>query len=879
MEPILNSPMTRRKLFQSSAGVIGLSQIVGATGAASRPDESVESPGPAAPELPDLTPARWIWYPSSRCLANTFVLLQRRLELRRPIRRATGWISADSRYLLRVNGRRVQWGPAPCDPRFLEADPVDLTPFLRQGGNVIGAQVVFFGHGDGTCPAGKPGFLFWLEIESEEGTVERVVSDGSWLACLPRAWRPGQYKRSFVRALQEEFDARLYPEGWSEPAFVPDAHWLKAMVLDNPVDKPPITSHFENYLFGFHAEREAAQLRPRRIPLLDERLMPVKGLSESLWLEWNRPPEEYFDVLTPDASTVVGGPAAEEMEPGVWQTVLDGSRAAVLTFDLPEQAVGWPYFTIEAAAGTTVELLVHEAHRVGGPALLGNHWNSWTRFICRQGSNTFETFDYESCRWIQLHIRSAAGPVKVSNVGLRRRILPWPQKPTVRLGEPALQRLMDASINTLNNCALDVCVDGMARERQQYSGECGHQLHAIRLSLGETRLPERFVTTFSQGLTQEGYFLDCWPGYDRMARLMSRPLELAGWGPILDHGIGFVFDCYHHYMHTGQLSALGEVFGRLKKFIAYLQALPRADGLLPVEGLGTPIVWMDHQAYRSQRHKQCAFNLYAAGMLEQAYARLCRAFEDQRAARAAERMANELRQAAVNRFWSASEGLFVDNLPWLGSEEQMRCSDRTLAMSVLFGLCPEGQTAAAVEALASVPPHMRMSYPANACWRLWALAEAGRPDVALNDLRRRWATMESVKWNNTLQEDWHVQPDSWQQWSHCGVVPLYFMHMSVAGVRPLEPGFARCEIRPQLADLTELELVTHTPRGPIHFASTGNRGDRTVALETPASCQTELVVHRAEQLDLLAVEAPARSGSVRYLVPAGRRIELRLRHT
>jgi len=25
----------------------------------------------------------------------------------------------------------VQWGPAPCDPRTLDADPTDVKPFLK----------------------------------------------------------------------------------------------------------------------------------------------------------------------------------------------------------------------------------------------------------------------------------------------------------------------------------------------------------------------------------------------------------------------------------------------------------------------------------------------------------------------------------------------------------------------------------------------------------------------------------------------------------------------------------------------------------------------------------------------------------------------------
>ena len=79
----------------------------------------------------------------------------------------------------------------------------------------------------------------------------------------------------------------------------------------------------------------------------------------------------------------------------------------------------------------------------------------------------------------------------------------------------------------------------------------------------------------------------------------------------------------------------------------------------------------------------------------------------------------------------------------------------------------------------------------------------GRVDVVLKILRERWATMPSVLLNNTLQEDWKVQPDSGSQWSHCAVVPLYFLFMSVAGLTPLSPGFKRVEIRPQPRDVRQ----------------------------------------------------------------------------
>lgn len=84
----------------------------------------------------NLAPAKWIWMPSRRCLPNTFVLFRRELNLDRVPAQATGWLTADSRYRLTVNGERIQWGPAPCDPRWQEADPFDIAHLLRPGQNV-----------------------------------------------------------------------------------------------------------------------------------------------------------------------------------------------------------------------------------------------------------------------------------------------------------------------------------------------------------------------------------------------------------------------------------------------------------------------------------------------------------------------------------------------------------------------------------------------------------------------------------------------------------------------------------------------------------------------------------------------------------------------
>jgi len=680
-----------------------------------------------------------------------------------------------------------------------------------------------------------------------------------------------------LRALQEEFDARLYPFGWSAPGFQTGPAWVPAAVLEGSPNQPALSASSYEYMLDIGGTVAGMELRPRSIPLLRESFVSAARLAESYQFDWRTPPRDYFDFRTPNAFTAVPADRIEETSPGEWSLELDPARGTALTFEFSEQIVGWPAFTIEAPAGTVIELLVHEAHALGGPPLLNTHFDSWTRFTCRPGRNDFETFDFESLRWLQLHIHNAAGPVKVSRVGVRRRVFPWPNQPLVRSNEPALQRLFDASVNTLNNSAQETLVDGMARERQQYSGDGGHQLHAVHLAFGEPRLVARYLTTWSQGLTKEGFFLDCWPAFDRLARLIERQLDLTGWGPILDHGVGFNFDCWSHYLYTGDLQALREPYPRLVRFARYLQELVGTDGLLPVENLGIPSVWIDHIAYQRQPHKQCAFNLYTAAAMRHALAPMCVAFGDRRQARAVAAFGEALQAATVKRFWSPERGLFVNNLPWLGEEKSPRTCDRSLATAILFDQCPRGNLSAAVNSLAVCPPEMGFSYPCNAGWRLWALGKAGRADVIVSDLRKRWATMLSVKENNTLQEDWVARRDSGQQWSHCAVVPLYIAFQELMGLKPLEPGFKRFELRPQLGDLEELQLTAFTVAGPISMQARGKSGNRELRFELPPVVQGELVLPEGEEPGLPVHAGAAPPGCRRFALPAGTGTNVRIR--
>ena len=349
-------------------------------------------------------------------------------------------------------------------------------------------------------------------------------------------------------------------------------------------------------------------------------------------------------------------------------------------------------------------------------------------------------------------------------------------------------------------------------------------------------------------------------------------MDLTNWGPLLDHGIGFNFDCWYHYLYTGDLDRPARALPAAGRgFAEYLSRLPRqrrtAARRKPRD---VPAVWIDHQAYLEQRHKQCAFNLYAAAMMRRAFAPIARALGDEVNAYEAESLGVSLLEATIVEFWDPERGVFVANRPWRGSEGRVRLCDRSIANSILFDQCPEGRIQPGARVLAECPPEMGLSYPANAGWRLWALAEAGRGEAILPDLRKRWIALPSVLQNNSIQEDWVARPDSGSQWSHCAVVPLYVAYMSLAGIRPVEPGFKRCEIRPQPGDLKTLRLTAQTVRGAIGFAAEGDSSKREYILTVPEGIAASALFPAGASVSLPRDRSVAPRSLARYVLTSGK---------
>ncbi len=165
-------------------------------------------------------------------------LLRREFNVARAIKRATAYMCGLGLSELYINGSKI--GDHVLSPGLTDYGKralyvaYDITQDLRAGVNAVG---VILGNGRYFAPRrssptntinyGYPKLLFQLEIEYHDGSIETVLSDGSWKLT----------DKGPIRANSEYdgeiYDARKELNGWSKPGFQ-DSDWQAAEIVDAP---------------------------------------------------------------------------------------------------------------------------------------------------------------------------------------------------------------------------------------------------------------------------------------------------------------------------------------------------------------------------------------------------------------------------------------------------------------------------------------------------------------------------------------------------------------------------------------------------------------------------------------------------------------------
>lgn len=157
--------------------------------------------------------AKWIWDKENLKEQNVWVCLVKRVNLNTIPTELMAHISADSKYWLYVNGETVVYeGSVKRGDGFGYYDSVDIAPYLKEGENVIGALVWFWGSEKNYSysSSGQGGFLF--EAIGEGVTI---LSDASWFVKKNDAYVNSLYQPNYrLPEYSVYYDARKEVGNW-----------------------------------------------------------------------------------------------------------------------------------------------------------------------------------------------------------------------------------------------------------------------------------------------------------------------------------------------------------------------------------------------------------------------------------------------------------------------------------------------------------------------------------------------------------------------------------------------------------------------------------------------------------------------------------------
>lgn len=783
-----------------------------------------------APEVPDLDPlvAGLGGGPSDGRFSRTS--FRTTLELDEVPAQVPARLTADSRYVLWVNGHEVGRGPARSQPSRLRYDEYDLAPYLVVGTNVVAALVTYYGHATSFWQPAAAGSssdaaLVFEARRGDGSAIQELASDARWRVQRSAAWSlPADSGGPLEGVPVEVCDGRELPQGWLEAGF-DDSGWASAAVVTARHLGGLAESRPPTYPFG--------RLLPRGIStLVGDRVPPVAvvDVSTRSAVDWtsDHPARRVRQVLAgePAATAPAELPAIFDVGPG---------RVQHLAVDFGRIVAGFVELDVDAPAGTVVELFYREkaftAASPGVPQELSDPATG-ARYIVAGGASTFSALELNGLRYVHLVVHADQdATVTVSRIGVREHLYPRTGNAYFRSDDPGLDALYRAGIRTVQLNSLDAYTDCPTREQRAWVGDgVVHQMVDL-------------VTNEDWALARNYLELGDSPRPDGILPMVAvGEVEFGGGLTIPDWSLSWTHGVHVQYLYDGDLDAARRHLPTIERILRWYTAYVDDHGTIAdvpewnlvdwssifLSGRSSILtaLWARSLAEFAEL-SDAAGNGGAAAWARDLYARAAKGYED---------------------FWDDARGLYVDHI--VDDERRPAASQAANASAIISGLAPADRWGGIIERITD-PRRLvvrswigsetggydaqKMRDQAEGVQRIdWdpareivlaepffsyavhdAVAKAGRAEL-LVDLVRRWDQFLTGGYD-TFGECW-----GWGTPVHgWSCTPTRDLVAYVLGVTPAEPGYAQVRIAPRLGRLHEAAGAVPTPHGPVEVRVSG----------------------------------------------------------
>ncbi len=706
-------------------------------------------------------------------------------------------VSADNRFVLFVNGKRVGEGPARGDLSHWRYETFDLAPFLISGRNAIAATVWNFGiYAPIAQISNRTAFLMEGDSKAEEG----VNTDSSWGVEKEEGHQP----------------ARALPEGmWQYYAAGPAEHidgtrydwdWMK-----------------ENSAEG-HWVKAARAIRENIYPHGSIPVPQSKGGDSYWWMvPDDLPPMEFKEV---SSGRVVRSSLPATSFPGA-PVVIPPKTDATVLLDAGVVLSAYPQLIVDGGAGSRVEVAYTEAlydlnqqrgnrNEVENRQVLG----VTDEFIPDGGEGrSFMPLWWRTWRYVELRVHTGDQPLTLAGFHTFYTAYPFEERGRFSSSDSDLEKIREICWRTARLDAHETYMDTAYWEQLQYIGDTRIQALISYVVSGDDRLARQALRAFDASRIPEGITQSRYP--TALEQLIP-PFSLI-----------YVNMLHDYWMYRPDAEFVRELLPGTRPVLAWFQGRQRADGFLgPLpywEFVDTPqgkekFPPVDAEGRSSILTLQYIAALRDAAALEEAMGDRSIAARYREEARAA---AN----AVYKLCWNPQIGLIAD------TPEKKEYSQQANTLAVLTdAIALKDQTAVVRRMLSGTVPDLAMASYFFQFYVTRAIDHAGVRDLYLRTLAP-WREMLGRGLTTTPEYPDPSRTDTHAWSAH----PAYDLTTMIAGIRPGSPGFATVRIQPALGDLERVEATMPHPAGEIR-ASYHREGNAVTAdIELPPGVSGTLI--------------------------------------
>ncbi|MCL5951385.1 MAG: glycoside hydrolase family 78 protein [Chloroflexi bacterium] len=795
--------------------------------------------------------AEWIWRPrgltgvgfstSSPRLseeANRFVYFRRVVEVADAIQSAQVHVSADGRYQLFVNGQRLGRGPARCTPAWQYVDPYDLAPYLHAGRNVIAVLAHSYGRNtswyelpswDHARAFGCGGFFLQGDLMTASETV-RLDTGDSWRCLTSEAWQRDAPSGSL--GFMEYYDARRAPDGWTHVDF-DDTPWERAEILRVP------GRNYAGDVVPFSA------LVPRDIPYLFERMHAPQAVLTCAEVV-NAPDSNLAEQLTRETLQPLS--RCRSSTPGVAtaEIVTTDECSVCLVLDFGEVVAGYIHFDLDGPAGAVVDFTYGERLEPDGRVLMmggipGFDVPPVHRYILREGSQSWERFEWNGLRYLQVTFRQCLRPLRVRAIAINATGYPLQARGKFECSDELLNRLWQAGAKTLSLCMHDGYEDCPTREQRQWM-DAYLESQINYAAFGDSHLIAKLLRQIAQSQRPDGLTMMAAPG----------DFSVASFTNIPDFCLYWILAIGAYVRYTDDTAVVDELYPSVLKAIRWFEHHLNHEDLLTDVPHWVFIDW----AELDKKGQVTALNAQFVAALRAA-AELARLQDDERDAARFDALAQRIADAINTRLWDEARGVYADARR--DGVLSRRISQQSNAAVIAYEVAPRARWPRMFETIlderrlvltptgSSDPSpiafdeefNVVLAQPFYSHFLHRALSKAGMHREMLANIRKHWSAM-LADGDSTFWEMWKKE----SIWSTCHAwssTPTFDLSSEILGVTPLAPGFRRFRIAPQPVDLDWARGAFPTPHGDIQveWQRTGERFELKV--DVPPGTEAEIL--------------------------------------